>query len=299
MLTICIPIYNYDSIRLISDLNNQADNLECPVEIVVINDGSKPEFNNLYNCLVSPIIRYISLPQNIGRAKVRNLFVSFAKYDYLLFLDCDDKIIADHYLKQYISQIFLGCEVLCGGIKYQKNFPGKNWLVHWNYETKKERELMERRKKSPFEAFISNNFLIRKDIFSSIKFNETLEQYGHEDTLFGYELYKSGIGIQYINNPILHEELNDNLTFLRKTDLAAQNLVAILKFTMDKEFVKSVSLMKVYFRLRSIGVIYLLKPFETSIGGFCYKRLLAGSAKLTYLNLYKLCLFAKYFRSRN
>ena len=108
MLTICIPIYNYDSIRLISDLNNQADNLECPVEIVVINDGSKPEFNNLYNCLVSPIIRYISLPQNIGRAKVRNLFVSFAKYDYLLFLDCDDKIIADHYLKQYISQIFLG-----------------------------------------------------------------------------------------------------------------------------------------------------------------------------------------------
>ena len=85
MLTVCIPIYNYDSIRLISDLNDQADILECPVEIVVINDGSNPEFSNLYHCLVSPNIRYILLPQNIGRAKVSVRVKSVQKFLFVFF----------------------------------------------------------------------------------------------------------------------------------------------------------------------------------------------------------------------
>jgi|CXWL01.1.fsa_nt_gi glycosyltransferase involved in cell wall biosynthesis len=298
MLTICIPIYNYDSTRLISDLNRQADTLDVQVEIIVINDGSKPGFNGLYDSLSFARVRYISLPENIGRTRVRNLFVTFARYEYLLFLDCDDKIISDDYLKKYLLQMSLGGDVICGGIKYQEKFPGTNKSLHWNYEKKKERELMERRKRFPYEAFISNNFLIRKDVFLAIKFNETLEQYGHEDTLFGFDLCKAGIGIKYIDNPVLHEDLNDNLTFLRKTDLAVQNLVAILNFTTDKGFVRSIALLRVYFSLKSTGILYLLGPFENRIAGICYKKLLAGSAKHICLSLYKLCLFSKYYRSR-
>ena len=299
MLTVCIPIYNYDSIRLISDLTKQANTLDCPIEILVINDGSSQRFDALYHNLPSARVRYISLPENIGRTRVRNLFITYSQYDYLLFLDCDDKLISDHYLKQCFLQMSLGCEVVCGGIKYQKIFPGLNWSLHWNYETKKEKELIKRRMKSPYEAFISNNFLIRKDILSKIKFNEALRQYGHEDTLFGYELQKAGIGIKYINNPVLHEHLNDNITFLKKTEMATKNLVAILNSNQDKEFINSIYLLKIYFRLRSIGIIFLLRPFESRIARFCYKKLLAGSAKLAYLNLYKLCLFSKYYRSRN
>jgi len=298
MLTVCIPIYNYNSIRLISDLSKQADALDFPVEILVINDGSSSGFEALYDNLPSAGVRYISLPENIGRTRVRNLFISYSQHEYLLFLDCDDKIISDHFLKEYLLQMSLGCEVVCGGIKYQKTFPGLNWSLHWNYETKKEKELVERRMKSPYEAFISNNFLIQKDFFSKVKFNEDIRQYGHEDTLFGYDLKKAGIDIKYIDNPVLHESLNDNQTFLKKTELATQNLVAILNFNQDKEFVKSIYLLRVYFRLRSIGIIYLLRPFENRIAGFCYKKLLAGSSKLAYLNLYKLCLFSKYYRSR-
>jgi glycosyltransferase involved in cell wall biosynthesis len=298
MFTICIPVYNYNSLRLINDLNKQADTLSFPIQIVVINDGSGPAFTSLYNCSFPARTRYVLLTENIGRAKIRNLFLDYCQYDYLLFLDCDDRVISSNYLADYAMQISLGGDVICGGIKYQEEVPVRNKTLHWSYETKKEGEHKKRRKKFPHQAFISNNFLIRKDVFSKIKFNETLDQYGHEDTLFGYDLYKAGFDIKYINNPVLNEDLNDNLTFLKKTEMAIQNLVAILKFNQDREFVKSVTLLRTYFRFRRIGIIYLLRPFENIVTGFCYKRLSLGSANLTYLNLYKLCLFAKFYRSR-
>jgi len=47
---------------------------------------------------------YIQLDNNIGRAKIRNLFLKYAKYDYLLFLDCDTFIISD----DFVAKIYIG-----------------------------------------------------------------------------------------------------------------------------------------------------------------------------------------------
>ena len=48
------------------------------------------------------------------------------------------------------------------------------------------------------------NLLAPKDIFQKIAFNEKLNGYGHEDTLFGVELKKEGVTMAHIDNPIIH-----------------------------------------------------------------------------------------------
>jgi hypothetical protein len=41
-----------------------------------------------------------------------------------------------------------------------------------------------------------------------------LTTYGHEDTLFGYQLRINGISFQHIENPVLNSNLDDNQQFL-------------------------------------------------------------------------------------
>ena len=43
---------------------------------------------------------YRELPQNLGRSKIRNVLGKAAKFDYLLFLDCDSKVVSDNYHPQ-------------------------------------------------------------------------------------------------------------------------------------------------------------------------------------------------------
>ena len=46
--------------------------------------------------------------------------------------------------------------------------------------------------------------MISKTCFEQISFNEDLQGYGHEDTLFGYELDKKNIQIHHLDNPVLN-----------------------------------------------------------------------------------------------
>jgi hypothetical protein len=47
-------------------------------------------------------------------------------------------------------------------------------------------------------------------------FSEDLKTYGHEDTLLGYDLFRNGIEIFHIDNPVEHTGLEDSSVLLRK-----------------------------------------------------------------------------------
>ena len=59
-----------------------------------------------------------------------------------------------------------------------------------------------------------NNSAVLKDQ----GFNPLISGYGHEDTLFGFELEQNGIVIRHIDNPVLNAHLDSNTQFLYKTD---------------------------------------------------------------------------------
>jgi len=293
MISICIPVYNYDVTSLVKSLHSQCISANINFEIILIDDLSENEFKEI-NSKLSLISNYIQLDKNVGRSRIRNLFLQYAKYEYLLFLDCDSVINNDQFIKNYLESFDNASEVIIGGRIYPSIKPDKNYLLRWKYCTIRE----QTDNPSSNKAFMSNNFLIKKELFEKIKFDERIKMYGHEDTLFGYDLKKAGIRIKYINNPVLNGELESNKEFLKKTEQSIENLKYILDFlNYDKGFINEVSLLKSYFFLKKykldllVNLIFKLK--KRSLKWFLEK----GIVFLWWFDFYKLGYLTSIMRS--
>lgn len=219
MLSILIPVYNCDIRSLASTLSHQIKSLTPPAEIIFLDDGSELRWkkqNREIRHLAG--ITYEELPENIGRSRVRNRLATLAQYHYLLFLDSDSIIIRDDFVRQYLENC-PAYPVICGGRIFPRDCPGERYRLHWLYGTK--RETLSR------HGFQSNNFLIDKQLFEKIRFDESLQGYGHEDTLFGYQLSCLDITIHSIDNPVLHGQLEKSDDFLKHQVNALHNLVKL------------------------------------------------------------------------
>jgi hypothetical protein len=228
MLSVLIPIYNINCTALVEDLLLQlAESLEN-YEIICIDDHSIESFlfeNISLKTLEN--VAYYELTENIGRARIRNLLAEKGKYDNLLFIDADSGIICNDFIKKYLESIKEE-KVIYGGTRYQKNRPkDKRKILHWKYALKYEALPVGARYKKPFLAFMSNNFLIKKDIFMNVLFDIEHRGYGYEDTLFADQIKKTGNRIFHIDNPVEHTGLATVDIFLSKTDEAMKNLAIL------------------------------------------------------------------------
>jgi glycosyltransferase involved in cell wall biosynthesis len=289
MISICIPIYNVNVTTLVEGLLAQANSLNVPFEIILIDDSSYPEFTNENMKLKAPNLTYLGLHENIGRARIRNMFISTAHYNHLLFLDCDSQLVSDMFLRSYIVQIDKGEKIVCGGRVYTEKAPSSDKLLHWKYGKDKESKAASVRMANPYRSFMTNNFLIEKKVLEKVPFDERISGYGHEDTLFGYQLQKQGIPIKHIDNPILHAELQTNTEFLEKSENAISNLKDILSYVNnDKVFIKDVTLLKYFTSLKKMGLLFLVKlPFSLT-RSMLKSRLSKGMASMALFDFYKL-----------
>jgi glycosyltransferase involved in cell wall biosynthesis len=244
MISVCIPVYNTNITELILELTRQGNDFSFDYEIILIDDCSEIEYR-IANEAVSGTCKYIQLDRNVGRARIRNLFQDHARYEYLLFLDCDSVIIRKDFLLRYVNEILEhGSKVICGGRVYETVSPSPDRRLRWKYGTERESQLPSVREASPFRFFMSNNFLIDRKVFEQIRFDDRLIEYGYEDTLFGYLLMKNQVMIRHIDNPVLHGCLENNSEFLEKTEKSIANLLRILHFTgSDDAFVNNIRLL--------------------------------------------------------
>ncbi|BDS11647.1 glycosyltransferase family 2 protein [Aureispira anguillae] len=225
MLSILIPCYNFDVRKLVYQLHDQGSGLSIPFEILCVEDASSAQFVQLNQELQQlPFVRYQVLKQNMGRSKIRNYLATQARYNYLLFMDCDAMPVDAHYLQNY-TQHLAPNQLLYGGRCYQNTPPNDPLLYfHWFYGLNREQSTAATRQQLPYRSFMTNNFLIPKPIFEEIRFEETLTQYGHEDTLFGLALKKRQIPILHLDNPLKHIGIEINHVFIKKSEQAIQNL---------------------------------------------------------------------------
>ena len=233
MLSICIPIYNYDVGRLAHDLHLQAKEAGYPFEIILMDDASDEKFRKLNQAIDLEFVRYIQLDENIGRSKIRNRLAEEAKYPCLLFADCDSAVASPQYIENY-ARFFESQAVCCGGTIYEDKEPADSTRLRWKYGVERESASVAEREKSPYSGFRTNNFLIHKIIFEKVKFNEDLKGYGHEDTLFGLELLEQKITIRHIDNPLIHLGLDSASDFLKKTGNGIKNLYRIELLLREK-----------------------------------------------------------------
>ena len=144
-------------------------------------------------------------------------------------------------------------------------------------------------------AFSTFNVLIEKSIFSKLRFNEELKQYGHEDTLFSYQLLKAGIKILHIDNGLIHEGLESNHDYLNKTKLGIENLSRLYdKVTDKKTFSSSVPMLRIYKFLRFLRIPRLLAWIFIRFRERMEIKIDASNPSLELFAFYKVSMFCTY-----
>ncbi len=300
MISICIPIYNLAVSELVMTLLAQKKKLSVPCQLILIDDGSDDTFKQQNEALKTQVDAFLSLKKNIGRAAVRNQFLTLANHEYLLYLDCDSSIIHDDFLEQYCTQITRNQPfVLCGGNDYPAQISSSNFLLRWTYSHAKESRIA--RSQTENLSFMTNNFLIKKSILAAIPFDESLTQYGHEDTLLGYELKKKQIPILHFDNPVMNDVADSNAIFIEKTERGLENLTRICKkLHYEKGFIEEVKILKVYFFLKKVHLTPCLTVFY-----FLFQKLLKNLfskgmlSNLFLFDAYKLAFLHQKFGSLN
>ena len=298
MLSNCIPIYNFDCTRLVNDLVGQAQGYKGKVEINVMDDASTDKFRKLLQPL-SQTVNFFQLNENVGRSKIRNLLAEKAKFDHILFIDGDSSIINSNFLSTYISSLEekKPCKVICGGSVYSDEAPSKDQMLRWKYSKARERKSTSFSKKYPYQSFTTNNFIIDKEVFSSIKFDERIEKYGHEDTLFGYQLKQREVSVRYLNNVVLNGDIDTNENYLRKTRESISNLLKIAHLLEFKDdFIEMIPLLKVYFRIKLLGLEILLRMWFRLSKKRMERNFAAGKVNLTMFDFYRLGILSTLFK---
>ena len=284
MLSILIPVYNWNVTSLVSDIKKQCDNLGIKYEIIVIDDCSEKSFQ-AQNQKISSYknVLYTELSENISRAKIRNLLAEKASFPYLLFIDCDAEIDNTDFISNYLTE----CQdttVVCGGIKHETTCPNNDFYLRWKYGLKREC------KNTDFSSF---NFLISSDLFNKIKFNELFPVYGFEDTFFRFTLHKQGIESKKINNPLIHKGLYNSEEFVLRTEECLRSLSDLYqKQLISDDFLEYLRIGKTYKKLYRLHLTKIVAFFHKCTHFFS-KWMIKKTSCLFLLDIYKIGFFCQ------
>jgi len=284
MLSILIPVYNYDIRGLVSDLISQIELIQQPVEIILLNDGSdKPYLVILEKVDLSSYIQLHHFDLNQGRVASRKKLAELANYDYLLFMDCDAGIVSKGYITNYLNELN-NSSVIVGGHVYQNETPESAYRLHWKYGRKVEVRSLGQRHSQPYQSFSTFNFCIRKDLFIQFLNDIKVEGYGHEDTLIGHILNQNNIMVRHIDNPLMHKGLKFTDQFLSDSNAALENAVALSRVYPNID-IKVIQYAKAITKVGLSGLLLsLLNVFHKRIES----NLRSGNPNTNYLQLYKL-----------
>jgi glycosyltransferase involved in cell wall biosynthesis len=296
-ISLLIPVLNYDIIALVLSMKNAMGKVPEFYEIVIGDDGSSAEYREKYRSLESDNVKVISTKKNVGRAAIRNKLALSAKGDFLLFIDADVMLpgTAEAYFLKWLPYMEKS-RVICGGTLYHDSAPGDpDKLLRWKYGKWREQKSAVERNKHPHAGFSTFNVLIEKSVFSKIRFNEELKQYGHEDTLLGYQLKNAGIDILHIDNGLMHEGLESNRDFLNKTKLGIENLSSLYDQVTDKSsFSETVMILRIYNKLKLFGLTRVLAAIFIRYRDKMEIKLDSSNISLFLFGFYKMSMFCTY-----
>ncbi len=296
-ISLLIPVCDYDIVALVHSMKSAMGKVPEFCEILIGDDGSTLEYREKYLSLEGPGVRLVISEKNIGRAAIRNRLALEASGDYLIFIDADTMLTgtAEVYMLAWLK-VLKSARVICGGMLYHESPPGDpDKLLRWKYGIRREQKKAVERNKHPHASFSTFNVIFDKTIFSKIRFNEELKQYGHEDTLMGYQLKKAGIGVLHIDNGLMHEGLESNKEFLTKTKYGIENLSKLLDNVTDKKaFSKTVKILRVYNFLKFFRLTRILAGLFIRYRDRMEIRLESGNISLRLFGFYKLSMFCTY-----
>lgn len=252
MLSILIPERNFDCRKLVRDLSFQCNEAEITHEIIVLDDASSLCLEKNRQILNIPCCSFVEVNQNNGSARTRNTLVGMARYPFILMIDCDSEVPDGFFIERYLENLGKA-DVIVGGLTYSSEKPATDRYLRWLYGIHRECIPPGIRNRNPYQSLLSFQFLTRKEVLLKHPFEETIKDYGHEDTILGYEFRKDGISMLYIDNPLIHTGLDTNQVFLQKSLLAVRKYLTNPIF-QNQEIAQTIKLFRVFQKVKNMKI---------------------------------------------
>ncbi|WP_299336973.1 glycosyltransferase family 2 protein [uncultured Psychroserpens sp.] len=286
MLSVLIPVYNYDIRALVTAIQEQLLTSQIPFEIICMDDGSKSNFRTI-NSEIEQLEHtgYRVSNSNLGRVATRKSLAENASYNWLLFLDADVIPRTNQFINNYIPYLHTDYEAVYGGFAYKEDQPEDDLMLRWTYGRSNEQVSAHIRNKTPYKIVISANFLIKKTRFLELSSYMTNTGYGY-DNYFGALLKEKTVKVFHIDNEVFHLGLESSASYLKKIEESIDNLLQLdtedkLK-TTDNSLLKLFKLFKTY-KLHKIWA-WVYKTFGSSLKS----NLLSKRPSVFMLQCYKL-----------
>jgi hypothetical protein len=286
MLSVLIPIYNYNAYPLVLELHKQC--LECAIdfEILCQDDASNSELNvenekinSLTNC------NFTELKVNIAHRQNRNFLASKAQYENLLFIDGDSIVIRNNYISSYIS-LLTHFDIIYGGRLHPELCPSNNQKLRWKYGKFIEDKTVEKRDIAPFQSLLFNNTVIKKASFDKVKFDSKHTKYGHDDTQLSCQLSQLKLKLKHIDNPVEHGDIDSNEAYLKKSKSSLENLIVLFdEAKINTDFSRLISLLLM---LNKLHLTYLISLIYKSIEGSLIRNLKGKNPNLLLYNIFRI-----------
>ncbi|MGN1375546.1 MAG: glycosyltransferase family 2 protein [Prevotella sp.] len=298
-LSVLIPTYNDYCLELVKQLKIQADyevetsDGKFSYEIIVADDGSTNkdviETNKAVGMLEN--CRFLMRKTNSGRAAIRNFLVQNARYEYLLFIDCDRGIRNSDFIHTYLQ-----CEeapIIYGGYIINDNKDKFKYNLRYIYESKyNKNHIAKQRTKHPYNNFNTSNFIAKRDIMLRFKFDERMKKYGYEDVLWGKIIKENNIKIYHIDNPLIIEEFETNDVFIAKTEEALSTLYDYKEELRGfSSLISTAELLERYNLDKAVAVIF------NKIQHIVKNNLTGNKPHITLFYIYKIGIFCKLLNS--
>nr|WP_321245833.1 glycosyltransferase family 2 protein [uncultured Psychroserpens sp.] len=286
MLSVLVPVYNYDIRALVTMLHEQLSRSQIAFEIICLDDCSKKDIRTINTEIEQ--LQYTSYQLsniNVGRVATRQALAEHASYDWLLFLDADVMPKSEHFISNYTSLLSSDNEAIYGGFAYHTKQPKEDYILRWTYGTSNEQVSALKRNQTPYKIVISANFMITKALF--LKLNSQINQRGYGyDNYFGALLKNNKSRIFHIDNEVYHLGLEPNESYLHKIE---QSVDTLLKLENNKNIQDTENdLYNLYKGLKKLRLHYLFSYVYRIFKNSFRKQLLSSKPNISLLQFYKL-----------
>lgn len=286
MLSVLIPVYNYNISNLVTDIHEQATKLNIEFEIICFDDSSskyRKENELAVNSLERTTI--FNSEENKGRTRARQLLCDRSNYEWLLFLDADVIPKSKNFIQKYINEKSQKYNAIFGGFAYSDKPPKVESMLRWKYGRNFEEVKAKKRNLNPYQIIISANFLIKKSLFKKIHPPLLVNRYGM-DLYFASLLKQNKINVLHIDNEVYHLGLENSNLYLQKIKKALHTL--LWAYNNKKMIRHSNRLLKLYKGLKSFKANYLIYYFYYILNPLIKKNLMGKTPNMKLLQLYKL-----------
>ncbi len=209
MISIIIPVYNqYSSLDVVLwHFCRQTIALD-EFEIIIVDDGSsnyQPSLIEKYSHLQ---IKHIRIKKNRGRSNARNIAISNAVGEYIIFCDCDRLPVAN-FVEEHVKVIDSQEPILSIGystetyngvdeLKIDTANISRRKSIYYNVISHIYNDFGTTDSHLCWLSTLSGNMALKKSTLSEHRFDCDFKEWGFEHFELGYRLWKANI--KFVNN---------------------------------------------------------------------------------------------------